>query len=539
MGKSISNKFFIMLLSFGYQSFAGINGVDGECSGALPLPACSAMYVNTMISNHGETPPFQRIGDYAIQAQEIFVSTSGKDSNAGSRQKPLRSIQKAVDKLSPGGTVTLLAGTYDLKAIIIISSKGTRESWITIRGEKGAKVILDGAKLDIPNSKDYPSNNGLLQIQQAAYVRIVNIHVRNSHRSGINIQDSNHIDVINCFSENSLSPGIAAWQRCEYIRVLGNTVINANDMKMSWTPYKGHEAPHEAISMAGPHHFEVAWNHVYNCQKEGIDVKETASFGIVHHNYVHDLKRQGLYIDGWFGQLEQIEMYENVVHGCESGIAVSSEEGPNTKNLKIHHNLVYNNRATGIFFSRWGADNPREQVMVYNNTFYRNGWGKEFSGDPQYWLSGGCYLFSTNLQDVNIFNNIFARNFPFEIGHTARFEENWTIQKNIDISHNLIQDVNTVSYPIYLSTWLKDSVYSITGSHAVKANPLFVNAQEGDFRLNGNSPAIRAGTVVSKSKDNATVRPDMGAFSVQTTTKDFWWTSNFPPEIDVLNYGKE
>lgn len=470
--------------------------------------------------------------------QEIFVSPTGKDSNPGTRQRPMRSIQKAVDKLAPGKTVTLLAGVYELSNIIVISSKGTNEGWIVFQGEKNAKVILDGMKLDIPNSKEYPSNNGLVQIQNAAYVRVINIHVRNSHRAGINIQESSHVDVVNCISENSLSPGIAAWQRCAYIRVLGNTVINANDMKMSWTTYRGHEAPHEAISMAGPHHFEVAWNHVYNCQKEGIDAKETASFGIIHHNYVHDLKRQGLYIDGWFGQLQDIEMYENVVHGCESGIAVSSEEGPNTKDLKIHHNLIYNNRATGIFFSRWGADNPREQVQVYNNTFYRNGWGRDFSGDPQYWLSGGCYLFSTNLKDVKIINNIFARNFPFEIGHTARYGENWATEKNIDISYNLIQDINTVAYPIYLHTWLKDSVYSMTGTHALRGDPLFMDVESGDFRLKENSPAVDGGYAVPKGGGKSG-HHYIGAFPAGSSKEKFWWTANFPPQIDIQNYGKE
>ena len=282
--------------------------------------------------------------DFSVKAnakpQEIFVSPKGKDSNPGTRGKPLRSIQKAVLKLSAGKTVTLLPGTYELAEIVVLSVKGSSDEWITFRGEKRDEVILEGKNVNIPNSREYPGNNGLIQVENAEYVRIQNIHVRNSHRSGINIQESKNIDVINCISENSLSPGIAAWQRCEYIRVLGNTVINANDMKMSWTPYRGSEAPHEAISMAGPHHFEVAWNHVYNCKKEGIDVKETASFGKVHHNYIHDLARQGLYIDGWFGQLEDIEMFENVVHGCEAGIAVSSEEGPNTKNLRIHHNLI-------------------------------------------------------------------------------------------------------------------------------------------------------------------------------------------------------
>lgn len=468
-------------------------------------------------------------------ATEIFVSPSGQDSNPGTLQKPLRSVQKAVSKLGPGKTVTLLAGVYELDAMVVITAKGTSEKWVTVRGAHGAKVILDGIDVNIVNSGGYPGNNGLIQIQKSEYVRIQNIHVRNSHRAGINIQESKYIDVINCVSENSLSPGIAAWQGCEYIRVLGNTVINANNMKMSWTQYKGHEAPHEAISMAGPHHFEVAWNHVYDCEKEGIDVKETASFGVVHHNYVHDLKRQGLYIDGWFGQLEDIEMHDNVVTGCEAGIAISSEEGPSTKDLRIHHNLVYDNRATGIFFSRWGADNPRENILVYNNTFYRNGLGRNFSGDPQYWLSGGCYLYSTNLRDVKIFNNIFALNSPFEIGHTARFEGDWMAQKNIEITNNLIYDINTVDYPIYLKVWAKDSVYSITGKRVIEADPGFVDPENHDFRLKENSPAANGGTSDPEDVGNSDKGNYLGAFPPGTSTESFWWLGNFPPDIDIAD----
>lgn len=462
---------------------------------------------------------------------EIFVAPTGRDSNPGTRTKPLRTIQKAVAGIKAGTTVTLLDGVYNLKNIIVISGSGTPDAWITLRGDDGAKAVLDGAAFDIPASAAYPGNNGIIQIQNAAYVRVQGVYVRNSHRAGINIQDSHHVDIINCTTENSLSPGISAWQHCEYIRVLGNTVINANNMKMSWTTYTKHEAPHEAISMAGPHYFEVAWNHVYNCEKEGIDVKETASFGRVHHNYIHHLKRQGLYIDGWFGQLQDVEMDENVVHDCESGIAVSSEEGPNTKNLKIHHNLIYNNRATGLFFSRWGADNPRENVAVYNNTFYRNGWGRNFSRDPQYWLSGGCYLFSTNLKDVKIINNIFSNNFPFEIGHTGRFEENWPVLKNIDISYNLIQDINTFDYPMFLSTWLKDSVYSMTGTHATQADPGFVDPGQADFRLKEHSPALRAGKLMELSKSTSEGSHYVGAFPAGSSKADFWWTENFPPVI--------
>lgn len=466
------------------------------------------------------------------QQNLFYVSPDGSDLNPGTKKQPFQSIQFAVENLDEGQTLILLQGTYELKSSVVISKKGTKEDWITLRGENNAKVILDGKNYNIGNSNGYPHNKGLIQIEKAEYIRIKNIIVRNSHRSGINIQESNHIDIINCTSENSLSPGIAAWQSCKYIRILGNTVINASDMEMSWTPYRGSEAPHEAISMAGPHYFEVAYNHVYNCQKEGIDVKETASFGKVHHNYIHNCSRQGLYIDGWFGQLQDIEMYENVVHDCEAGIAVSSEEGPNTKNLKIHHNLIYNNRATGIFFSRWGADNQRENVEVYNNTFYRNGWGPGFSGDPQYWLTGGCYLYSVNLKDVIIRNNIFSKNSPFEIGRTSLLKETMMKTQNIEIDYNLVQDINSTQFPVYLEVWLKDSVYSIKGNHNIYADPLFENPENGDFRLKKNSPSFDKGHPSAEYFDKDGSRNDIGAFSYETIVEDFWWKKSFPPLID-------
>ncbi len=466
-----------------------------------------------------------------ISNSKIYVSTNGNDKNDGTRENPLKSIHLAIVKLNAGQILILLPGTYNLEQSVKISKQGDKENWIIIEGEKNTDVIFDGLDYNIGNTETYPFNKGLIQIENAEYVRIKNITVKNSHRSGINIRESKNIDIINCTTINSLSPGIAAWQHCSYIRVLGNTVINASDMEMSWNPYRGSEAPHEAISMAGPHYFEVAYNHVYNCKKEGIDVKETASFGKVHHNYIHHCARQGLYIDGWFGQLQNIEMYENVVHNCEAGIAVSSEEGPNTKNLKIHHNLIYNNRATGLFFSRWGADNPRENVEVYNNTFYKNGWGHNFSGDPQYWLTGGCYLYSVNLKDVKIRNNIFAQNSPFEIGRTSLLSPEMMKTQKIEIDYNLVHDINTTRFPVYLETWLKDTVYSIKGENTILASPLFEDPESGDFRLKKPSPAVDSGhpDPIYNDKDNS--RNDVGAFPLGTSLKDFWWLNSFPPKI--------
>ena len=193
-----------------------------------------------------------------------------------------------------------------------------------------------------------------MQIEGSAYVRIRNLHVKSSHLAGFNVAASHHVEILNCSSRGSFASGISAWQGVSDLRVLGNTVTGANDMSLSFRPFTGSEAPHEAISIAGATAFEVAWNEVGPNKKEGIDVKETAAHGVVHHNHCHDNDRQGLYVDGWFGVLEDVELRENVVHDNEVGVAVSSEDGPATRDIRIHHNLVFNNRASGIY-SRAGA----------------------------------------------------------------------------------------------------------------------------------------------------------------------------------------
>jgi hypothetical protein len=67
----------------------------------------------------------------------------------------------------------------------------------------------------------------------------------------------------------------------------------------------------------------------------------------------------------------------------------------------------------------------------------------------------------------------------------------------------------------------------VPDKHAVKRDPLFRDAANGDFRLRPNSPAIDAGsnqtTDVSKFDYDGTLRPqgkgvDIGAFEAATTS---------------------
>ena len=445
-------------------------------------------------------------------ANGLYVSPDGRDSNPGTPSLPLRSIEAGVARLRPGLVLVLLDGTWKLGGPLVIRQQGTPDAWVEIRGAKGTTPTLDASGVDIPWASAYPWVQGAVQIEGSAYVRLRNVHVKGSHLAGFNVASSRNVEIVNCSSRGSFASGISAWQGTEELRVLGNTVTGANDMALSFRPFTGSEAPHEAISIAGTKGFEVAWNEVAANRKEGIDVKETSAHGVVHHNHCWNNDRQGLYVDGWFGVLEDVELRENAVHGNETGISISTEDGPVTRDVRVHHNVVFENRGPGLYFSRWGKDNPREEIAVFDNTFYRNGWGRSAAGDPSYWLSGGVYIHSTNLRGVSLRDNVLSLDKPFEIGYS----QDWGAggpARGVSIEGNLVHDTNTTAFPFHMATWAKDYVLSTVGSGAVLADPQFVDAAGQDFRPRPGSPAVGKGAL------------DPGSPATP------WWKSGFPPEI--------
>jgi hypothetical protein len=445
-------------------------------------------------------------------ANGIYVSPNGSDSNPGTQSQPLQSIEAGVARLRPGLVLVLLDGTWKLAGPIVIRQQGAADAWVEVRGARGATPTLDASGVDIPWASSYPWVQGAVQVEGSAYVRVRNVHVKGSRLAGFNVAASRHVEIVNCSSRGSFASGISAWQGTEEVRVLGNTVTGANDMSLSFRPFTGSEAPHEAISIAGTRGFEVAWNEVAANRKEAIDVKETSAHGSVHHNHCWNNDRQGLYVDGWFGVLEDVELRENVVHGNEVGIAISTEDGPVTRDVRVHHNLVFENRGPGLYFSRWGKDNPRQEIAVYNNTFHRNGYGRSAAGDPSYWLIGGLYLHSTNLRGVSVRDNVLSLDKPFEIGYSQDWGPGGP-GRGVAIEGNVVHDTNTTVFPFYMATWAKDHVLSTAGTGAILADPQFVDAASQDFRPRPGSPAAGKGALEPGGAPNQ------------------WWKAGFPPEI--------
>ncbi len=425
-------------------------------------------------------------------ATNYYVSPDGDNTFPGTKEQPWRTIKKASLLAEAGDTVIIREGVYRITEAIKPSSSGTEDQWITYKAIKGEKVAIDAMDfIDVYKNASPPSYpaSGAFHIQNVHHIRIQNLRVINARNVCFMIHGpkTHHIHLYNCVADRSFSSGIGVWY-AKHIKIRHCEITRSNDRTLAVPGKKvGRETPHEALSIAGSEHFEAAYNHVHLCYKEGIDCKEYSKHGIIHHNHIHDLLRQGIYVDSWFGTLEDVEVTQNSVYNCEWGLVISAEgKDSKMKNIRVHHNLLYNNRGSGIFFGVWGHDEQRSHIYIYNNTIHNN-------GSPGHWAgpTGGIDIRSDNLRKVFIYNNICSYNYAFEIATFANPEEknNPLKEKQIMIDHNLIAAYKNR----YFEKGDYKPVYAYEGENCMLKKPRYINIHKKNFELTPSSPAIGTG----------------------------------------------
>jgi hypothetical protein len=379
-------------------------------------------------------------------AKEYFVSIAGNDQNPGSKHQPFKSIYNAANAAIPGDTITISAGEYQLARQFRPVHSGLPQKWIFYRGESGQRVVFDGSSIRkvVQNNDSVQFSQltqGLFQIEKVSYIRFENIEVRNSDAAGFVVRgpECRKIELVNCKVNQTHNSGIGLWY-CDSVLVSHCEITGANDnADRYYLPgqQKGGEAPHEALSICGARFFEVCYNHVHHCNKEGIDCKEVSQHGIVHHNLVNNLPRQAYYADAWFGLLEDIEFHSNTAGNCMWGFAISVEgKDSELRNVRFHHNLVYDITGAGVLFGMWGNNLLRSDIHIYNNTFYHCGSPRVFSGGV-----GSIDILSKNFRDVYIYRNICDKGWDYEMGFTFTPEEveNALSVRNFVAAENLFE----------------------------------------------------------------------------------------------------
>ena len=406
----------------------------------------------------------------SVSAATYYVSTTGNDNGAGSMSNPWKTIQKAANVMVAGDTVLIRGGVY--MGQVIVSTSGASGAYITYKNYNGEEVIIDGGMTHFTEG-----HTALFYIKRASYIKAIGINVKNIgdgvydnsyDQSGFIAEFTHHITIKDCSTYNTFSSGI-------FITDSHDIIIDNNTIKLACN---GGE--NECISMQRSFKFEIKNNKVSDGSRiplanlhggEGIDVKQGSHDGSIHHNSVSDLpSKLGIYVDSYKEHTYNIDVYQNIVHDCIGGFALSSEWGGVLENIKLYNNIAYHNSYYGFNITSWDEAltnvHPMKDISIINNTAYNNKW------NGQNW-GGGIIIANKDGQNIIVRNNICSQNIE-QIFLPEALNLN-----QVKVDHNLI-----------------DGPQSSTnfGTDFIIGDPKFTDASNAKFELELGSLAIDAGS---------------------------------------------
>jgi hypothetical protein len=258
-------------------------------------------------------------------------------------------------------------------------------------------------------------------------------------------------------------------------------------------------------------------NVVRNCEffhtPVGIKVKGTNN--IITRNYLHDATEKMAFSWGSiaimlvggnneisFNRVENYGSYGGP-YGSDGGVIELDgvDDNFSANNINIHHNISLNNQG----FLEMAARNVENVTVAYN-----------LSDDMNQFIGGG------RMKNVQVNNNtvirtrepnvdrfIFWTFYPDGTAFTVR-NNIFVIAKDIKVFGPFIKPVGHMrtaigehphDHNLYYSEGSRDPIGVPAGKGDVIADPLFVDAENRNFRLKGNSPARSRGVKLSYTVD--------------------------------------
>ncbi|HHL32411.1 MAG TPA: DUF1565 domain-containing protein, partial [Oceanospirillales bacterium] len=205
-----------------------------------------------------------------VLARSVFGTTyyvaanGGDDTFPGTLTQPFKTIQQAADTVVAGDVILIRAGNYNKR--VLFTTTGTQALPITIQAFE-AGVVLDGTGIswNPPGSTD--PNNGLFDMYAVNYINVRDLTIINSSYAGFFMENCNHISIVNCQTDDTVSSGIGVWD-CDSVIIDNNTIQRACN-----------GGGQECITLVASSNSEVKNNEVFNniggvLGGEGIDVKQ-------------------------------------------------------------------------------------------------------------------------------------------------------------------------------------------------------------------------------------------------------------------------
>ena len=342
-----------------------------------------------------------------------YVSPDGNDTNPGTFGQPWASPGYASRQLSPGDTLVILGGRYVLSVFdddIIMPPSGTSDAWITIRGEDGNRPVLAGRddlysaimlggssyvriqNLEITHDSTVSAPQLYFRVGIAitdapsSHIVLQDLYIHHIDEGALDIQDVNHLDVIDCKFEycgfGAIMGPAGEHGGCRNVRVTGCELSYSGHYYRggdgSDRPYdrpdgfglEPSQGPIEILNTTAQHNYG-----------DGIDSKCANTY--VHNCIVANNTCDGIKLWQDHSKIENCLIYGtgDGVGGPSpwAGIVIDDVEHPNATfeivNVTVHDNPA---RQAYPMYVQYSGSSPINLIM--RNTVISNGYGLAYIG---------------------------------------------------------------------------------------------------------------------------------------------------------------